>query len=498
MSNAADTNKASPTQPRKLSTVSSWDFETDIAIVGYGGAGACAALEASDADSDVIIFEVASEAGGSTKLSEAEIYMGGSGGTRVQKECGFNDETEDMVKYLMMAGGPQANEAKVRCYSENSVGHFNWLVDKGIPYKNSFHKERAIMCLTDDCLLYTGNEKAWPFVEQAKPCPRGHNIEAEGAAGGPFLMKVLTGHIDTRDNIDVKFETRVVALIADEDNEVHGIVIKMNMKEYTVKARKGVILCAGGFVMNDDMLQKYAPDLLKATEKIGNPGDMGTGILMGMGVGGSAINMHEGFVSLPFYPPADITKGILVNSQGQRFINEDCYHGRVGYHLLQQLGDRVYFILEASDDFEPPMFLCADYAGTGETLEELEAEIDVPAGMLKHTVDFYNEQAAKGQDPLFHKSAEYLQAIKPPYVALDCTPGRGAFFPYFTFGGLDTTINGEVLNVGGTAIRGLYAAGRTTCGLPRTGAGYSSGMSVGDATYFGRRAGVEVAKQAAR
>ncbi len=495
MSDNAEMAKASPTKPRKLSDVKHWDFETDVAIVGYGGAGACAALEAADAGAETMIFEVASEAGGSTKLSSAEIYMGGNGGTRVQQACGFNDDTEDMVKYLMMSGGPQASEEKVRCYAENSTAHFDWLVEKGVPYKNSFHQERAIMCLTDDCLLYTGSEKAWPYVEQAKPVPRGHNIEVEGDNGGPLLFKVLTEQINQRDNITVHYETRVVTLVADENNEVHGLVVKMNMKEYTVKAHKGVILCAGGFVMNDAMLQKYAPSLFNATEKIGNPGDMGTGIMMGMGVGAAAINMHEGFVSLPFYPPADITQGILVNAQGQRFINEDCYHGRVGYHLLQQLGDRVYFILEASEDFQAPMFLCADFAGTGETLEELESEIDLPKGVLKHTVEFYNSHAKNGEDPLFHNSAEYLTEIKPPYVALDCTPGRGAFFPYFTLGGLDTKTTGEVLTPEGEVIKGLYAAGRTTCGIPRTGAGYSSGMSVGDATFFGRQAGIQVAKQ---
>ncbi|HEY9033908.1 MAG TPA: FAD-binding protein, partial [Pseudomonadales bacterium] len=157
----SDETKATPTEPRKLKDVHHWDYETDIAIVGFGGAGACAAIEAHDNGASVMIFEVASESGGSTKLSSAEIYMGGNGGTPVQKACGFHDDTEDMVKYLIMAGGPQADEAKVRLYCEQSTEHYDWLVKQGARYKNSFHQERAIMCLTDDCLLYTGSEKAW-------------------------------------------------------------------------------------------------------------------------------------------------------------------------------------------------------------------------------------------------------------------------------------------------------------------------------------------------
>lgn len=495
----SDVQKLNPSEPRRLKDVQQWDIETDVAIVGFGGAGACAAIEAADAGAEVIIFELASESGGSTKLSSAEIYMGGNGGTPIQRACGFDDSTEDMITYLEMAQGELGDKEKIRIYCENSLAHYNWLVDKGARYKESFHKERAIMALTDDCLLYTGNEKAWPFAEHAKPCPRGHNLYVEGDNGGPFLMNALTAQVEKRaDNIRVEYEARVLTLIADDHNEVHGFVVRMNMKEYNVKARKGVILCAGGFVMNDDMLEKYAPKLLKATYKIGNPGDTGTGIKMGMSVGGNIINMTEGFISMPFYPPADITKGIIINAQAQRFINEDCYHSRVGATALKQLGDRIYFILHASDDFQPPMFLFAGFAGTGETIEELAEEINVDAAMLKHTIEFYNQNASEGKDPLFHKNAEYLEAIKAPYVALDLTPGNGALLPYFTLGGLETTPTGEVLTAGGKVIKGLYAAGRTTAGVPRRAEGYASGLSVGDATFFGRLAGQQVASVESR
>lgn len=488
-----------PSTAFALKNVPQWDIETDIAIVGFGGAGSCAAIEAADAGSEVILFELASESGGSTRLSSAEIYMGGNGGTPIQKACGFEDSTEDMITYLEMTQGELGDKEKIRIYCENSTEHYDWLIDKGARYKESFHEERAIMALTDDCLLYTGNEKAWPFVEHAKPCPRGHNLYIEGDNGGPFLMNALTEQVEKRsDKIRVEYESRVLTLIADEHNEVFGLVVRMNMKEYFVKARQGVILCAGGFVMNDEMLVKYAPKLLKATYKIGNPGDTGTGIKMGMSVGGNIINMSEGFISMPFYPPADITKGIIINQQAQRFINEDCYHSRVGATALQQIGNRIYFILHASDDFKPPMFLGAPFAGTGETIEELAEEINLDADMLRHTIEFYNQNAKQGKDPLFHKDAEYLEEIKAPYVALDLTPGNGALLPYFTLGGLETRPTGEVLTPAGETIKGLYAAGRTAAGVPRRAEGYASGLSVGDATFFGRLAGKQVAQQAKR
>ncbi|MFK8047147.1 MAG: FAD-dependent oxidoreductase [Halioglobus sp.] len=487
--------KTNPSQPRKASDVTEWDMETDVAIVGFGGAGGCAAIEAADAGARVTIFELASAGGGSTAMSSAEIYMGGSGGTRVQKACGFEDNTEDMITYMMMCAGPQADEAKIRAYCENSADHFAWLVDKGVPFKDSFHEERAIMCLTDDGLLYTGSEKAYPFAQQAKPCPRGHNLYVEGDNGGPLFMKVITENVERRDDISVEYEVRALTLIVDEAGSVAGIVVRKDQRELNVKANKGVILCAGGFVMNEEMVRKYAPMLTRCNSPIGNPGDTGSGILMGISVGGAAVNMHEGFVSLPYYPPASMTCGILVNDKGQRFINEDVYHGRMGAAILAQQSERFYFILTVDQygDYERVSYMGAEVAATGETLAELEEELGLRKNSLQHTINTYNEDCQSGEDTLQHKAPQWLEQLEPPLVALDVTPGRGSFYPFFTLGGLDTLPSGEVVNPQRQVIPGLYAAGRTACGVVRRAEGYSSGMSVGDASYSGRMAGIAAA-----
>lgn len=481
--------KTSPVMPRSLSTITQWDIETDVAIIGFGGAGACAAIEVADAGDQALIFEVSSASGGSTALSSAEVYMGGNGGTRVQTACGYEDSTEDMFNFLMAAQGDLADEPRIRAYCDGSLEHFNWLTEKmGMPYKDSEYKERAIMAETDDCLLYTGNEKAWPFRDIAKPCPRGHNLEVEGDNGGPLFMKVMTENVEKRDNIAVEYEARALTLITDDKGDVHGLVVRIDQQEKTVRARKGVILCAGGFCMNEDMVKKYAPMTRQANMPIGNPFDTGSGILMGQGVGGALVNMMETFITLPFYPPGNNTFGIFVNAQGQRFINEDCYHSRIAHNIIRQHGDRIYLIVNA-DDYKHPVYLNADIVGTGETIAELAEEINLDVAQLTHTIEFYNKNAADKQDPLFHKSEAWLKPIEAPYAALDCTPGRGAIFPFFTLGGLDTLPTGEVLRMDKTIINGLYAAGRTAAGVPRTASGYASGLSVGDATYFGRLAG---------
>ena len=125
----------------------------------------------------------------------------------------------------------------------------------------------------------------------------------------------------------------------------------------------------------------------------------------------------------------------------------------------------------------------------GETWTEVEHELELPSGALTATVELYNRHAEAGQDPQFHKAAKWLKPlVEPPFVALDLCVNYAAY-TCFTLGGLHTRPSGEVLNAQGLPVSGLYAAGRTACGLPRWGEGYSSGLSLADATYFGREAG---------
>lgn len=488
-------NKSAPTSPIPATQVPEWQLTVDVAIVGYGGAGACAAIESADKKASVCLLEASSGAGGSTALSSSEIYMGGSGGTPAQRTNGFKDTNEDMFNYMMMAGGANADEARVRMYVDNSLKHYEWLTSIGVEFNTTFLPEKNIVHLTDDCLIYTGSEEAYPFNTVAKPCPRGHKPKVVGDVGGTYLISKLEQEVKKRSNIQVQYDARALQLVCGENGNVLGLAYKMDGKVCYLRAKRGVILCAGGFGMNRDMVRAYAPKLMRHRDEdaIGNPNDTGSGIRMGMGVGAAAINMGEGFVSLPFYPPANFVKGILVNAQGQRFINEDCYHGRVGYHCLQQRDDTIYLIVDNELFDKPNEYINVEIAGTGETIEALESEIKLPEGSLQGTVDVFNRYAERGEDPMFNKHAKYIKPLnKGPWAAYDCSI-RKTYYPYFTLGGLHALPTGEVLNVEGEKIPGLYAAGRNACGLPRTGAGYSSGMSVGDATFFGRMAGISAA-----
>ena len=477
--------------PYPAAEVAAWDMETDIVIIGFGATGACAAIEAKQAGADVKLFERNSGSGGASGLSGGEIYLGGNGGTEVQHAAGFEDTTEDFAAYLKMAGGPCADEAKCDLYAQEAVNHFNWLKAQGVPYRGNYMPGKIIEPMDDTTLIWSGSEAAAPFYKSAKPAPRGHVIQHMGWGGGRPLVDILEAKARAI-GVDVIVDARALALIEDAD-QVVGAIFRIDNKPVFVKARKGVVLATGGFVMNEDMRRKYCPDTFKINDPIGDKDD-GTGINLGLSVGGDAIHMEQFFTTCPWTIPESHAKGVFVNIQGQRFINEDCYHGRVSRTAVDQPGDRVYLLLDSAHFEQPPEFARMTIAGTGNDWEEVERELDMAEGTLSRTMAFYNEHARAGRDPLFDKQPPILTPLdQGPFVALELH-FQNSYFSFFTLGGLKTSTNGEVLDRAGAPIPGLFAAGRCTSGLPAWGHGYSSGMSLADCTFFGRQAGRKAAQ----
>ena len=465
--------------PCDAGDVTAWDATADVVVVGFGAAGSTAAFSAAAAAAEVLVVERTGGPGGAAALAEGIVYLGG--GTPIQRACGFEDSLEDMYRYLMAACGPDPDEAKIDRYVEESLGHFDWLVARGVPFDPTFCSETQMAPTGTEGLVYSGGEDAYPFNEIARPAPRGHLAKTKRSTG--WLLMQHLANAATEAGAAVWPDTRIDRLVV-ADGHVVGVQGQRFGETVSLRARRGVVLAAGGFVFNDDMLRKHCPPLVRGTFKVGTEGDDGRGIRMAQAIGAAVRNMYAGEVSLPIIPPRKLIHGILVNGRGQRFINEDTYMGRVGQSALYEQDGDVYLIVDESC-YEPNwMGLAASWVC--ETPAKLESEMGLPPGSLQSTLELYNRHAATGEDPLFHKGRAWVRPLVPPIGAFDLRVGRAPYAP-FTLGGLETTVEGSVLDVGGEPIGGLYAAGRTTAGV--CSFGYASGLSIGDSTIFGRLVG---------
>ncbi len=474
--------------PLPLSNFAHRDGVYDVVIVGFGAAGTCAAIEAARAGAKVLVLERTGGAGGAAALAEGILYMGG--GTATQIDAGVSDTKEAMRAYLMEACGPEVDVAKIDAYVEGSIGHHDWLVDLGIEFEPSIDLETQMAPKGTEGLVWSGGENAWPFNEIATPAPRGHLAKTKRSTGW-LLMQTLS-EAAVALGVEVLYDTKVERLLSNGDRVV-GLEASRYGEPYIAQATKAVILCAGGFIYNDDMVAAHAPELLQGTWKVGTEADDGRGIQMGMALGAQTKSMHAGEVSLPIIPPRKLVEGILVNGYGQRFINEDTYMGRVGQAALYDQGATCFLIVDEA--CYEPNWMGIEAAWVCETVEELEQEMGLVPGALAGTVALYNRHAENGEDPMFHKAKDYVRPLVPPLGAFDLRPGVAPYAP-FTLGGLATNVDGQVLHIDGAAIPGLYAAGRTTSGV--CSFGYASGLSIGDSTYFGRLAGKAAAAEESR
>lgn len=474
-------------RPLPSPDVTSWDHEADVVIAGYGVAGAAAAVEAARAGADVLVLERMGSWGGAASMAGGFIYLGG--GTPIQKACGFDDSVENMAAFLDAAMGPGADTARIADYCEGSLAHFDWLVGCGVPFKAEFFGEPGWEPMGDQGLMYSGGENSYPFNTIATPAPRGHvpqmsNKKQGEASAGYMLMKPLV-ETATAAGARALYDVRGQRLIVDGDRVV-GIQARQYGTEMTVRARRGVVLASGSFAYNEAMVARYAPRIAGRPAASIEQHD-GQAIRMAQALGADLAHMDATEVAI-FIDPQQLVRGVLVNERGQRYVAEDTYPGRVGQLTLYHQNNTAYLIIDGDAQEEAmaslsPQLMMRPATWVCETVAELEAEIGLPAGSLQATIAAYNEGAARGEDPLLHKKARWLRPIGSPVGAIDLRESTGGF----TLGGLHTSLAGEVLHVSGEPIPGLYAAGRCTAGLAAWG--YASGVSLGDGSFYGRRAG---------
>lgn len=435
------------------------ELTTDVVVVGGGGAGMSAAVRLAELGQQVILFEKASFLGGAISVSGGNQVIMGS---QLQADNGVEDDSvESMVADFEANGAGKNNEEILTLFAENVGAATDWLVAScGIEFDAGLHQ----------------------LGEYS------HNRELAYTGGGAGFAERMRKAVE-RSGATVYLSTKVESLLV-EDGAVVGVkaVSTDGTKEYTVHAAN-VVLATGGYGNNKDMLT----DEMKSALYYGPSTSTGDGIRMAEAVNAQTANMEYG----KRYPNGiEVDTGIakstiagnivgwtmsaiLVNTDGNRVVNEKASNRTILEEELQQPGGMLYLLLD-SETFEVwktklapagisegdiEKYLAANGTTTpvfahGETLEEAAAAAGVNAENLAATVEKYNSFVEKGEDADFGRNASYLtmKIGAGPYYLIEQKPRFAT-----TMGGLVVNTNMQVLNQEGSAISGLYAAGET-CG----------------------------------
>lgn len=438
----------------------------DIIIVGAGGAGMTAALEAKAAGMNPVIFEKMPVAGGNTSKSSSGMN---ASGTKFQKEKGIED-SNDLFYNETLKGGKGTNDPEMlRFFVDNSASAIDWLDSIGIRLNN---------------ITITGGMS----VE------RTHRPE-DGSAVGQYLVSGLVKNVQEK-GIPL-FVNAEVKNVTEKDGKVTGVKVVFNQKEEKTISSKAVVVTTGGFGANFDMIKEVRPDLAGyvTTNQVGSTGD---GIKMiedldGYTVDMDQIQVHPTVQQEKSYLIGEAVRGegaILVNADGIRFHNEMDTRDNVTA-AINQLPDRQAWLVfdsgvksraKAIEQYEKMGFVVQ-----GDTIEALAEKMDVPADKLKATMDSWNSAVSNKNDAEFGRTTAMNALSGAPFYAIKIGPGI-----HYTMGGVKINTNTEVLKKDGQPIPGLFAAGEVTGGLH--GQNRIGGNSVAEIIIFGRQAGIKSAE----
>ena len=523
-----------------------WDAEVDVIVVGFGGSGAAAALEAAQQGASVLVLD-RFHGGGATAASGGIVYAGG--GTPYQKAAGYEDTPEEMYRYLKQEVGDAVTDETLRLFCEQSPGMIAWLEQAGVPFEGSMCPFKTSYPTDKYYIYFSGNENYSRYKANAKPAPRGHRARGKGISG-LTLFHALEKAVRKQQGIQVRCQTRVERLVFGDDGQVIGVegisippgitarlhgavsyinaklttyvpplakllhdidklIIRLRAKPYRARASKAVILAAGGFIFNKQMVKEYAPIYLHCLP-LGTYGDDGAGIRLGVSAGGVTASMDKISAWRFYVPPEAMMQGVLVDKKAQRICSEDFYGGKQGDYIVASGGD-AYLIFDNKTYREAVSKIgeqCAAFQKLtmipmlrltrkkAKSFKKLAAKIKVSPEALEQTMSQYNAIATKHEpDPLGKTEKRFVPQDTPPFYAVDCSLKSKSGIPTasLTLGGLVVNEKtGQVLRNDGSSIDGLYAVGRNAVGVCSNGY-FASGISISDCIFSGRRAGKHAA-----
>lgn len=445
------------------------DLNTDLVIVGGGLAGFCAALEAAHAGRQVIVLEKLDETGGSSAMSGGCLAFAG---TDLQAAADIEDSSELLYKDLREVGLFENEDELVRAYVDNQLATYEWLKDAGVQF--GVHIEAS----------------------SGQSVPRVHNVDPAD------MVRILAAKAKQTGKVQLLTGVAAQRLIQDENGRVSGVVAQKGAESLKLFGSLGVVLASGGFNQNAELVHRYAPQYDNAVF-IGGAGNMGDGLKMAWHLGADVRDMIYIKGTFGKHPTDEtnhhsclaVYKGaIAVNQDGKRFVNESISYKLLGdaciaqpygatYQILDrrilESGDNLTRILDLERRLEEGLMLEAD------TLDELAAQIEIPADVLARTVSDYNAYVDAGHDPEFgrkhlvHEFGNLVRIDQGPFYAY---PSTAAVFG--TYCGLRVDASMRVIDVFGDPLPGLYAAGEVVGGLH--GGAYMTGSALGKAAIFGR------------
>jgi 3-oxo-5alpha-steroid 4-dehydrogenase len=521
----------------------------DVLVVGFGAAGACAALEARRRDASVLVAD-RFHGGGASARSGGIVYAGG--GSRQQRAAGYEDDVQQMFDYLALETRGSVPEEVLRTFCERSLEDLAFLEELGVPFPPTGHAPKTSYPEDDVTLYFSGNELCPPYNEVARSAPRGHRVLGK-ALTGDVLFRHLRAAVEAS-GADVRTRMRATRLLLGEADAVVGVeflalpesgpVAKKHARlrslatsfgafsarlqarmtrrlerleaahgrRVRIRARGGVVLAAGGFIYNREWVKQHAGAYARGMP-LGTIADDGSGLELGRSVGAGLTQMSRVGAWRFINPPVPMVEGAMVDAEGQRICNEELYGSAIGAKTADQHGGRAWLVLDRGVwervfadvkakrklNFQYVTALLALFVNRKKagTIEELEERCLMPHRGLERTLADYNARARAGSADTMGKSKEHFVPLdRGPFYAVDCSFGNPwSPTPCITLGGLTVDgLTGRVKREDGSLVPGLRAAGRTAAGI--CSESYVSGLSLADCVFSGRNCGREAAAAA--
>lgn len=462
----------------------------DVVVVGGGGAGLTAAIKADEAGLNVILVEKTGSLGGALGVSGGNQVVSGS---QLQEEAGVSDDSVETMVADFKANGANLNvDELITLYATNVGSATDWLNSYvGVEFDMEGGLHKLAEYSVDRELAYLGG----------------------GAQAASTMRDFLAGT-----DVTVLMQTQATSLLT-TDGTVSGVYAEGKDANYTINS-SAVILATGGYGNNDDLLTEEMQQALY----YGPSSSTGDGIIMATAEGIDAatrlmeygkrypngIEVDEGIAKSTINSNiAAFNEGaaILVNSNGERVVNEKASNRQILEVELVQENSMLYVVMDAPtfatykeklettgvsadqvDEYlaangsTTPIFASAD------TLEELAELVGMDPETLVNTVSTYNGYVVAGEDADFGRPADYMnkEINEGPYYVVEQKPRFAT-----TMGGLVVNTDLQVMNTNNEVISGLYAAGETVGGV--MGDDSPSGANNGWAITSGMLAGESVA-----